>query len=193
MPHLPEQGDYLTDLDAYCKLHSLPVQPAPPDGDIPSTWPVQIEPTRQQWIESNARPLDLLVQASSRTRFFIPFDGGNRPEMLIEVLIPHVGACRNVGTLLLTRAVMRLQSGDSDGCIGDVLAVHRLARLLSQSPTLIERMSARSFWSPPHYWSIASPLPAGNSQSSKSSPWLRNCTPSAISRHLENMWTASDT
>jgi len=143
MPHLPEQGDYLTDLNAYCTRHFLPVPPDPPDGDIPATWPVHIEPLRQQWIESNAHPLDLLTQASARTRYFIPFDGGNRPEMLIEVLLPHAVAFRNVGTTLLTRAVIRLQSGDCDGCIRDLLAAHRLARLLSQCATLIERINAQ--------------------------------------------------
>jgi hypothetical protein len=143
MPHLPEQGDYLTGFDDYCKLHSTPLPPNFSPGDFPTTWPADITPAMRQWIESNAHPLDLLVQASLRTRFSIPWDGGNRPEMLEQVLIPHVDAFANVGSMLLRRAVIRLQSGDPTDCIRDLLAVHHLARLISQCPTLLERIEAQ--------------------------------------------------
>jgi hypothetical protein len=88
--------------------------------------------------------MELLVEASNRTRFFIPFDGGNRPDVLPSVFLPHVRYFGDIGALLLTRAILRLQSGDVDGFEADLLATHRLARVLGKSRTAVERITART-------------------------------------------------
>jgi len=142
MPHLPEQGDYLVRYDDFVKQHDGMAAGGYP-ADLPTTWPVTIDPLAAQWVKANEHPLELLIEASKRSRFFIPFDGGNRPSVLASVLLPHVGLFRESGRLLLMRAMMRLNAGDIAGFREDLLATHRLARLLGQSPTAVERVQAR--------------------------------------------------
>ena len=113
------------------------------EPDLPTTWPIKIDSLTEQWVKANGHPLELLIEASKRPRFFIPFDGGNRPQVLVSVLLMHVRPFRECGHLLLMRAMIRLNAGDIDGFREDLLAVHRLARLLGQSPTAIERVIAR--------------------------------------------------
>jgi hypothetical protein len=142
MPHLPEQGDYLVTYYNFLKSKgdTTTSSNAP---DLPTTWPVTINPLTAEWVKANDHPLELIIQASKRSRFFIPFDGGNRPEMLVTVLLSHVIPFRETGRLLLTRAMIRLNNGDIDGFREDVLAVHHLARLLGQAGTAVERVDAR--------------------------------------------------
>jgi len=145
MAHLPEKGDYLVRYDDFLKQHEAGVG-AGKARDLPElgkTWPVKIDALTAQWVNANEGPLDLLVEGSKRPRFYIPFDGGNRPEVLASVLLPHVGPMHDVGRLLLLRAMMRLSAGDFVGFEEDLLAVHRLARLLSCSSTFVEGAAAR--------------------------------------------------
>jgi hypothetical protein len=102
-----------------------------------------IDPLTEQWVKTNDEPLKLIVEASKRSQFFIPFDGGNRPETLVSVLIPHVRSFKESSQLLLMRAMIRLNAGDIAGFREDLLATHRLAHLLGQSATMIERIVAR--------------------------------------------------
>ena len=139
MGHLPEEGDYLIQYEDFVKAHGGPAQ-----MDLPTAWPATITPLAEQWVAANEHPLKLLVEASKRPRFFIPFDGGNRPEVIASILLTHIKPFREVARLLLTRAVSRLNRGDVAGFTEDLLATHHLARLLGQNITAIERMEART-------------------------------------------------
>jgi len=142
MPHLPEHGDYLLRYEDFIKQQGATSAGAYP-ADLPTTWPVTISPLAAQWVRANDHPLELLVEASKRSRFFIPFDGGNRPKVIVSVLLPYVSLFQESGRLLLMRAMIRLNARDIAGFREDLLATHRLARLLGQSPTAVERIQAR--------------------------------------------------
>jgi hypothetical protein len=142
MPHLPEQGDYLVGREDFIKQHGV-MDKDRSQLDLPTSWPVAINPLAEQWVDENNHPLDLLIKASKRSRFHIPFGGGNRPEVLEFLLLPHVGLLKESGQLLLMRAMIRLKAGDVAGFREDLLATHRLARLMGQLPTAIERAMAR--------------------------------------------------
>lgn len=142
LEHLPEDGDYLVDYEAYCRKQRLVPEDDPLDRKTLAPWPVKIGPVTAQWIKDNEKPLNLIVEASRRPRFFLPYYGGRRPETLLEILLPHIKLMPEIRRALLSRALLRLEAGDVTGFEQDVLAVHRLARLLAQAPTLIERMSA---------------------------------------------------
>lgn len=135
MPRLAERGEYLILYEDFCKQHSLPDDPP----EAPHQWPWTLSPIAADWVKANQRPLELVVEASHRQRFFIPFDDGNRPEIMASVLLPHVQYVRQVSVLLLSRAMMRLNDGDAAGFRQDVLATYRLALLMGQS-TLVEYM-----------------------------------------------------
>jgi len=144
MPHLPEAGDYYVTYDDYVSQHTgMLAEDDPTDPGGPIVWPIKAGDQTQEWIKANEKPLALLAEASKRPRYFIPFNGGYRTQTLIEVLIPHVGLLRQSRRPLLTRAMLRLAAGDYAGFHDDVMTVHRLARLLAQAATLVERMVAK--------------------------------------------------
>lgn len=142
MPHLPEKGDYFVRYEDFLKQHGITAM-GDSEPDLPTTWPIKIDSLTEQWVKANDHPLELLIEASKRPRFFIPFDGGNRPQVLVSVLLTHVQPFKESGQLLLMRATIRLNAGDIDGFREDLLATHRLARLLGHAPTAIERIIAR--------------------------------------------------
>lgn len=143
MPHLSEKGDYFVTLDDYCKAQSVPADPDPFDPKFPMAWNEwQATPVATGWVNANSRPLALIAEATQRSHYFVPFDGGTRPETMVEILLPHVSPLRDVGRALGTRALIRLNEGDVVGFQADVQTTHRLARLLGQSSTLVERFLA---------------------------------------------------
>jgi hypothetical protein len=143
MPHLPEQGDYLVTFDQYVGDHHSPAEEDPLDSPTPISWPIPFGPVTRQWIKDNEKPLDLISRATQRTRFFIPFFGGNRPETLIEVQLRHLKPLREAARAITIRAAMRLESGDAKGFIQDIQTARRLPRLLAQAPTFVERQVAQ--------------------------------------------------
>jgi hypothetical protein len=143
MPHLPETGDYFVTYDDYVTQHKgMVAEDDPTDASGQFVFPVKASEQTQDWIKSNEKPLALLAEASTRTKYFIPFNGGYRTETLVETLIPHVHLIRAARRPLLTRAVLRLAAGDYAGFHDDLMTTHRLARLLGQAATLVERMVA---------------------------------------------------
>ena len=138
LEHLPEKGDYYIPYDEFAKQHGFPDEEDPTEGRI--AFPPKVGPQTHQWIEANAKPMELLAQASKRSRYFFPINGGYRYEMLIEVQIPFVSLIRQTHRGLAHARLDGLEAGDFDGFHQDVMTVHRLARLVGQGWTLIERL-----------------------------------------------------
>jgi hypothetical protein len=137
MPHLPETGDYFISKEDYLKQH-----PSTEEFDIPEdfSWPLTIGPNTRAWVAANEKPLAKLIEATRRPRYFIPFNGGNRPTVLVAILLPQVHILRYIDNALLTHALIRLQAGDFAGFQQDIGASHRLGRLLQQDPTIVCRL-----------------------------------------------------
>jgi hypothetical protein len=159
MEPLAGRGDYFVTLGDFRKGRNATSEPAPAEDEgaggagtwppnispvardlLGEGWPPVISPRVREWVGVNGGPLDLIVEASRRGRFFIPFYAGTRPETMISVHLKHVVLIRESCAALLTRAAMRLEAGDAAGFREDVLAVHRWARLTGQAHTLVERM-----------------------------------------------------
>jgi hypothetical protein len=140
MPPLPDHGDYFVSYADYTHDHPSEEDIDPADPDL--VWPVTIKPATVAWIQANEKPLARLTDASKRSRYFMPFNGGNRPQVMLSVLLPHVKPLRDVRRALLTRSLIRLNAGDVDGCLDDIRTSHRLARLLAQDWTLVGRVVA---------------------------------------------------
>jgi hypothetical protein len=105
-------------------------------------WTADQYPRLAAWLEANQGPLERAVIASSKPRWYAPLvaeDG-----LLIQVLLPQVQDSREYARLLTTQAMFRLGSGDPEGAWQDLLACHRLARLVGQGSTLVERLTATS-------------------------------------------------
>lgn len=145
MPHLPEQGDYFVTSADFAKKHAgVAEDPDPMYLSAPLEWPKNPSPVTVGWLKQNETPLAKIREATARPRYFLPFNGGNPPEMLISVLLPHLKLMTDSGRALITRALVRAAAGDVAGSDDDLLAAHRLARLLCQSATLVEHSAANT-------------------------------------------------
>lgn len=113
--------------------------------DKATKWPWKM--SEQQaiagWLKQNEKPLALIVEASKRPNYYNPLvskSSDPRSARLIGSLLPSVQKCREVTRALTCRAMAKLADGDTEGAWQDLLACHRLGRLLSQSGTLIEML-----------------------------------------------------
>ncbi len=112
-------------------------------GDRP--WKSEQLPALARWVEQNQKPLDLLVEASKRPRYYSPspnmLDGSD--DMLIASLwLPCVQMIRGTTRTLPVRAMWNLGEGRTAEAWQDLLACHRIARLTSKSPTLVGQLVA---------------------------------------------------
>jgi hypothetical protein len=146
----PEQGDYLLSLTNYLKDH---VNPGQAEWDAvydqqsragQRPWAEKDYPHIAAWLKANEKPLALVVEASKLPDYFNPLasfrDGDGKPSGLLNALLPGVQKCRELASLLTVRAMLRIDQGKFDDAWQDLLACHRLGRLLTRGATLIESL-----------------------------------------------------
>ena len=153
IPPLPEKGDYLIDLDDYVKRQKAPAKSADsqsqetgrdPVWDMWETaskrpWSKQEFPLLAGWLEANKKPLALLVEASKRSRRYDPMVA-NTDSMVAAIPLWTVHSYRTVARALPVRATLRVHEGKVNEAWEDLMACHRLARLVGQGPTLIDTL-----------------------------------------------------
>jgi hypothetical protein len=107
-------------------------------------WTSEQIPPLAEWVAANQKPLDLIVEASTRPRYYSPSPTllNNERNLLIEVLLPHIQAQRTAGRALVARAMWHVGENRFEAAWQDILALHRLARLTSQGLTLVEQLVA---------------------------------------------------
>jgi hypothetical protein len=128
---LPEQGAYLTDIEEYVqkRLGRPPSQREKQRGP----WLAEDFPLIAQWLQFNEKPLQLVVEGTRRPKCYFPFVLP-KGECLIEMPLPAVQASRTAARLLVTRAMLSLQRGEIRQAENDLLACHRLGRLIGTTP-----------------------------------------------------------
>ncbi len=135
---LPKKGKYFTD------LHEFTPKPlwdkALRDWGVAMSrpWKKKQFPMVAAWLQANKEPLAVAVKAVRRPRFYHPWfaAGDDNMDVLLLLQLPALQVFRELARKLQTRALLKLGSQDFDGAFDDVLAMHRLARHLGQSPTL---------------------------------------------------------
>ena len=97
-------------------------------------------PPLAKWVAANQAPLDLLVEASRKPRFFSPPPNAVLdPETpVISLLLPHAQEIRVAIRALATRAMLRLAQGDPAAAWNDVFACWRFGQHIGHGPTFIE-------------------------------------------------------
>jgi hypothetical protein len=121
---------------------------ADPDTVIDQTmsrpWTSDQIPPLGKWVAVNEGPLDMIVEASRRARYYQPSPTliNDRRDLLVEVLLPHVQSVRSAGRALSARAMWHVGEGRPMDAWQDLLALHRLARLVGQGRTLVEQLVA---------------------------------------------------
>ncbi|MCK4601900.1 MAG: hypothetical protein KAU28_05510, partial [Phycisphaerae bacterium] len=142
---LPEKGEYLLLLDDFVKAKTDKEDAALQleedlEKAMKAAWSRSDYPVLSEWLKANDKPLEMVLAATNRPRFFMPLVSKYDPPMVLDVQIPNLRRIRQAGKAIVARAMLKVDSGDIEGAMSDLMAVHRLARLTSQGPTLIERL-----------------------------------------------------
>jgi hypothetical protein len=147
IPAPPEKGDYFIflynfvqdylKLDPNTELEKLHRQQ---DRAAQRPWTAKDYPELAGWLRVNDKPLALIVEATQRTHYFSPLvpPRGNEGPALIGALLSGPARCREAGLALACRAMLRVHDGRPADAWQDVLACHRLARLLARGGSLFE-------------------------------------------------------
>jgi hypothetical protein len=156
---LPAAGDYFVHWITYArKIVPKILLPVPPDIHLTAEayfesldafagrkpWTAQEFPPLAIWLDVNNQHIDRFVEASKRPRMYTPLLTGDMAPTLIAVLLPVAQNSRQAARALAARAMYRAGSGDVKGAVEDLMAIHRLARLIAHGFTLVEGLVGRA-------------------------------------------------
>ncbi|HEV3236672.1 MAG TPA: hypothetical protein VGZ25_06760 [Gemmataceae bacterium] len=146
----PEKGDYLVGWQDYAKEHLKIHQENGRDPWLDrmqkaASWPwtAKENPELADWLMLNEKPLTVLMEATRRPEYFNPLVPNRTEDWspgLIGALLPQVQKCRELATTLTCRAMLRIAEGKTEEAWHDLLACHRLGRLIARGGSLIEML-----------------------------------------------------
>lgn len=144
----PEKGDYFVSLNQYLSERHKGKPPEQltrvyeaMDAAMARPWTAKEFPEIADWLKRNDKPLAVAIEASRRSHYYYPLVAGRRNGKstgLFSALIPGVQMCRGLGAALTCRAMLRVSEKRHDEAWQDLLACHRLGRLVGRGGTLIE-------------------------------------------------------
>ncbi len=106
-------------------------------------WTAKDFPQVASWLKANEKPLAVVVEATRRPDYYNPIicqrNEKNRGP-LIGALLPSMQKCRVAADALDARAMLRIGEGTFDEAWQDLLACHRLGRVVTRGPSLIEAL-----------------------------------------------------
>ncbi len=144
VPRPPDKGDYFISLEKYLAERFGEKDAEAVNKFVESgswrPWSKRDFPALDEWLAANEKPLALLIEASRRPRRYDPAIVPDDQSM-IAVLSPAL-QFRNIAIALVAHAMLRANEGRIDAACDDLLALHRLARLVDQGPWLIDGLVA---------------------------------------------------
>lgn len=108
-------------------------------------WTAEQQPELRVWLKANEKPLAVVVEASKRPRYYsplIPNRGEQGQKGLFGATLPGNETCRAMASALLVRAMLSTGEGNVAAAWRDLLACHRLGRLIGSGGTLIDGLLA---------------------------------------------------
>ncbi|HEX4414869.1 MAG TPA: hypothetical protein VH107_14640 [Lacipirellulaceae bacterium] len=104
-------------------------------------WTSREIPQMAKWVHDNQKPLDMMVEASHRSRCYFPSPTllENQNEPVTYILLPGQQTAREAARSLVVRAMWNIGEHHNAEAWRDLLAIHRLGRLMAQGPLLIEQ------------------------------------------------------
>jgi hypothetical protein len=143
----PEEGHYFIDLARFLKDKAPRDKPdaAEPTRDrlrrvTERTWTAKDHPDLAAWLEANEKPLAAALQASRRLGYFSPVILSKDSPDLITALTPPLAGIRDLANALAARALLRAGEGAADEAWQDLLAMHRLGRVVGQGGQAMEAL-----------------------------------------------------
>jgi RNA polymerase sigma factor (sigma-70 family) len=149
VPAPPERGEYWIDLNRYAK-EDLKLKPGEPINELfdqqgraaRRPWVEKDYPQIAAWLTANEKPLAVVLEANKRTDYYNPLVSCKSGEEgwygLLGAALPHVQTCRELATALCARAMQRAGEGRFEEAWQDLLACHRLGRLIARGAILSE-------------------------------------------------------
>jgi hypothetical protein len=109
-----------------------------------AAWTSQQLPPLAEWVEANKAPIDLLVEASRRPRFYSPSPSllNNTPEMMLAMDLPGIQSNREAARVLAARATWHVGENRLEEAWQDNLAIYRLSALFAQGSSLVDQLVA---------------------------------------------------
>jgi hypothetical protein len=158
IPPPPEIGDYYITstewTDRYRSRKGCPVGQCSTDDDDPFSglfgaayrpWSKQEFPEAAAWLAANEKPLALIIEGCKRPRRYDPLISvPSDDETLLGALSPDDLQCRDFARCLVLRAMLCVNRGNVDEAWNDLLACHRLARLVGQGPFPVDALTAQA-------------------------------------------------
>jgi len=140
---LPVRGGYLTSFKEFAqtKLKRPPTKKELADFDRAQQepWSARDIPLVADWLKANEQPLELVVEGTRRSKSYHPLVESEE-RGLIGVVLPVIQTSREAARGLAARAMLRLGDGKIDEAEQDLLACHRLARLIARAPFVISNL-----------------------------------------------------
>ena len=99
-------------------------------------WSAKEYPQIDKWLKANEKPLALVVEASKSSDYFSPAVGSS----ILASSDPAQFQCRELAKALISRAMLKVNDGKYDQAWQDLLACHRLARLVGRSTPSVSRV-----------------------------------------------------
>ena len=94
-----------------------------------------------EYVKRNDRALDLLVKASERPRYYVPYvSPSNPPRMMDCITRLHLLGWMASAKALICRGALRAREGKFDAALRDITAARKLGRLIQQETILINAL-----------------------------------------------------
>lgn len=142
---LPEKGEYFVELDDFLKKQGLSRKETHLIcGELEFAtvwlWSTKRYPILAKWLKANETSLAVAVEASKRREYFVPcaHQTDSRLKLVAGMDGIHLRTCREIGLALTARAMLRTSEGKFDDAWGDLLACHRLGRLICRGGGLFD-------------------------------------------------------
>lgn len=147
----PEKGDYFVDLFQYLKeKHEVDLAKDERRFDemysraAERPWKEKQFPQIAEWLKAQDKPLAVAVNATKLENYFSPvyvLKMKNGVTGVIAVFRP-LSQIQKIADALIIRAMLQIGQNNSDQAWQDMIAAHRLARLVARSSTVVEVMHA---------------------------------------------------
>lgn len=107
-----------------------------------SPWTSEQIPPLAEWVKANRAPLDLIVEATRRPRYYAPSPTllDKNHDTLIAMLLPCLQGAREAARALSARAMLHVAENRLTEAWQDVFAMHRLAHLVAQGRTHFDQL-----------------------------------------------------
>jgi hypothetical protein len=138
---LPEHGDYLSDYLLFFKNKQGRAADRKDEEAffraMQAPWSPAEFPTLVEWLQSNEKPLALIVEGTLRPKCYFPLVPATGAQTMISTPLTLVQETRAAGRALAARAMLRLHEGQIQQASDDLLACHRLGRMVANTPFII--------------------------------------------------------